>query len=182
MFHEGNIMSFVPIAHFYYIAMLSFGPFVGFIYTGFMIVSIILYLFFQIKIYFYCAFGFTVLCILINFIKLITGKYGLFYMNAFGSQSYDWKPKVEKEKKLYNPMGNKVLDLNITYKESLSDLFEEKDGVNEKNKLISHHVMDYNQDGIIDEKDIEVASKVLEKEYQSDDEKDDREEFRKLFR
>ena len=79
MYGTTTFLSYIPVVNFFISMQLAFGKIVAAIYIAFLGVSVVVY-FLQIKILLYIFLGLFVLSVIVVIIKILTGKYDLFYL------------------------------------------------------------------------------------------------------
>ena len=98
MYGVKTILSFIPLVNMFIAMKLAFGNIVASVYIAFFIISLVIY-FFKIKILLYIFLGLFIVSIIVVIIKIITGKYDLFYL----------EPAMEQD--------DNILSSNDSYKE-----------------------------------------------------------------
>ena len=198
MFIDGSVLNFIPGIHLCFMVILSFGPIIGVIYFLLFILSIVLWILIHSSALFYILIGIAISCFAFDIIKLISKKYDLCYFDPFthpdDSPIYNWKKKpVKKVVVENNPMQDEILDLSYPGNTNISNQ-------NDEHVNVGFSLEDLNHDGVVDEKDQEIARNPIDynqdeidtgmgfmndsqqDEDDSNDEKDDKEEFMRMFR
>ena len=129
MYGKSTILAYIPIVNFFISMEMAFGKIVASIYMVFLIISVIAY-FFKIRIILYIFLGIFIISIIIVIIKIITGKYELFYL----------EPSMDSSDSVFNDNSSDNMDaLNLDYNDltssntqtSLQDVLNKNDSTKE---------------------------------------------------